>query len=137
MKIFWRPLCPPAPTYYATAVFFFLAWKVIFSVQEIKIKFNPGKKNLWGTLTWHTCFWQLHSQDLPGWKSRSPGRPKWGRKFETKWEKIQENREMLRKCSWFAHLGVRDWLWPWFLGRLWYLLCCIISLYKWHNLIYV
>ena len=31
-----------------------------------------------------------------------------------KWEKIQENEEKLRKCSYLAHPGVRGWLRPWF-----------------------
>ena len=46
-----------------------------------------------------------------------PGRPKWGRnlrKFEGKWEKLQENEERMRKCSYLAHPRVRGWLRPCF-----------------------
>ena len=59
---------------------------------------------------------QWRNQGLPGWASRPPGRPKWGRKWrkiEEKWEKLQENEEWLRKSSYLAHPGVRGWLRPW------------------------
>ena len=65
-----------------------------------------------------SCQWR--SQGLPGWASRPPGRPKWGRKwrkFEEKWENLQENKEGLRKCSYLAHPGVRGWLRPCVLSR--------------------
>ena len=52
---------------------------------------------------------QWHSQGLPGWASRPPGRSKWGRKlrkFEEKWEKLKENEERLRK---FLVLPTQEW----------------------------
>ena len=53
---------------------------------------------------------------FPGGRARPPGRPTWGRKwrkFEKKWENLQENEERLKKCSKFAHPGVKGWLRPW------------------------
>ena len=62
---------------------------------------------------------QWRSQDLPGWASHPPGRPNWGskwKKIEEKCEKIEENEEKLRKCSYLAHPGVRGWLRSWAKG---------------------
>ena len=51
---------------------------------------------------------QWCSQDLPEWESRPPRRIKWGRKwrkFNGKWEKIQENEERLRDILILPTLG--------------------------------
>ena len=87
---------------------------------------NETNSELWKTsvllLKWRKKYYRFHyrvihccsggqhgqwrSQSLPGWASRPPGRPKWGRKwrnFEEMRDPIQENEEGLRKCSYLAH----------------------------------
>ena len=72
---------------------------------------------------------QWRNQGLPGWASRPPGRPKWGRKwrkFEEKWEKLQEIDERMRKCpilptpEWAAGYG------PVYVFRAWWIFTSFI-----------
>ena len=70
-----------------------------------------------GKTPWSCCILRLRNSCIArAYRgNRSPGRPKWGRKwskFEEKWEKLQENEERMRKCSNLAHPGVRGWLRP-------------------------
>ena len=95
---------------------FMCVWVVVGCVWGCGDVCDKSNSYHWGDLDFKCDLLQWHSQGLPGWASRPPGRPKWGRKwskFEQKWEKIQENEERLSKHCYLAHPGVRGWLRPW------------------------
>ena len=80
-----------------TNLFFFLPMGGIGLQRwlSLVLLYYIQKKILWFPVLFlimnlHSPYVQWHSQGLPGWASRPPGRPKWGEKMKEIWGKMRE-----------------------------------------------